>query len=103
MDYRFGIYPENKTPELWWGARAIITTKEIDIPMGRQNFEGNREHEGFYDFFEWLNDTAIPYLNDCIKKGNTNNLHIDSDCGCYHCEADDRMSGGYLYIGAWTV
>ena len=101
--YRFGIYPEGTTPELWWGARAIITTREIDIPMGRQNFEGDKAHEEFYDFFGWINNTAIPYLNECIKKGKTKNISIDSEDGKYHCESDDKDSGGYLYIGVWTV
>lgn len=100
---RFGIYPENKTPELWWGARAIITTREIDIPMGRQNFEGDKNNEYTNGFFWWLNNIAIPYLNECIKKGNTKNLSIDTEDGRFHCEADDKNSGGYLYIGAWTV
>jgi len=100
---RFGIYPENKTPELWWGARAIITTREIDIPMGRQNFEGDKTSKSMDDFFWWLNNVAMPHLNECIKKGKTKNLNIDSDTGYFHCEADDKDSGGYLYIGAWTV
>ena len=103
MNYRFGIYPENKAPELWWGARAIITSREIDIPMGRQNFEGDKTAEGASDFFWWINNIAMPHLNECIKKGNTKNLSIDSDAGCYHCEADDKNSGGYLYIGVWTT
>lgn len=103
MDYRFGIYPENKTPELWWGARAIITSGEIDIPMGRQNFEGDKTSENIDDFFWWLNNIAMPELNRCIKKGKTKNIHISSEGGCYHCEADDKNSGGYLYIGAWTT
>ena len=42
MNYRFGIYPENKTPELWWGARAIVSKYRLDIPRDRQNFEGDK-------------------------------------------------------------
>lgn len=99
--YRFGIYPENTNPELWWGARAIVTKYRLDIPRDRQNFEGDKAASA--DFIQWINDVALPYIEDeCIPR-KTKNISIDSDDGRYHCEADDRNSGGYLYIGAWTI
>ena len=101
--FRFGIYPENETPEMWWGARAIVSRDGIEILRDRQNFEGNREHENLNDFMWWLNNVAIPYVNICVKeKRITKNISIESETGYFHLEADDHNSGGYLYIGAWT-
>lgn len=103
MNYRFGIYPKNETPKLWWGARAIITKYGLDIPRDRQNFEGDKTSDDLDDFFWWINNCAIYQIEESIKKGKTKNISIESDAGCYHCEADDHNSGGYLYIGAWTT
>ena len=106
MSREFGIYPNNITPTMWWGARAIATDRKygIDIPWDIQNFDGDKEHPNKAEFFQWLNEVAIPKI-DKIFKGyeSTKNISIDSEDGCFHCEADDRSSGGYLYIGAWTT
>lgn len=104
MSREFGIYPENRNPKLWWGARAIASKKYgLDIPWDRQNFEGNEDSSDKDDFFHWLNNTAIPELDKRVKSGKLTNISFDSEGGCFHCEADDRNSYGYLYIGAWTT
>lgn len=102
----FGIYPETHEPKMWWGARAIATDRKygIDIPWDRQNFEGDREHPDKDEFFHWLNKVAIPELDRRFKKyESTKAISFDSENGCFHCEAADRDSYGYLYIGAWTT
>lgn len=101
----FGIYPENVTPKLWWGARAIATNRNygIDIPYDRQNFEGDKDSPDKDEFFYWLNNVAIPELNKRFRNYETMKISFESESGCFHCEADDRSSGGYLYIGAWTT
>ena len=101
----FGIYPENREPKLWWGARAIATNRKygLDIPWDRQNFEGDKDSPDKDDFFYWLNHVAIPELDNRFKKYETKEISFDSENGCFHCEADDHDSGGYLYIGAWTT
>ena len=105
MAREFGIYPNNITPTMWWGARAIATDRNfgIDIPWNRQNFEGDRMHPRNDDFIQWINYTVIPELNKRLKNYDTKRISIDSEDGFFHCEADDRSSGGYLYIGAWTT
>lgn len=100
MGKEFGIYPESKTPKMWWGARAIITERRIDIPYDRQNFDGDRTDTD--DFMFWINNTAIPKLDEKVKKCDTKNISFNSEGGRFHCEAADRQSGGYLYIGCWT-
>jgi len=103
MSKEFGIYPSNNIPRLWWGARAIISKREIDIPVGRYNFDGDREATDFRNFFNWIENDAIKKLNDKVKSFNNKNISFDSDDGNYHCEADSKNSGGgYLYIGCWS-
>ena len=103
MSREFGIYPTTHEPKLWWGARAIITQGYIDIPWNRQNFDGDRESNDLDDFFYWINNVAIPDLEKRVKSYDTKGVKFDSQHGCFHCEADDRTSGGYLYIGCWTT
>lgn len=105
MSRDFGIYPENREPKLWWGARAICSRDYgLDIPWDRQNFDGDREHTDIDEFFHWINTVAIPKLNEIVKGyQGTKNIRFDSENGCFHCEADDRCSYGYLYIGCWTT
>ena len=96
---RFGIYPDNKTPQMWWGARAIIEKKDINIPYDRQSFEGDKINSD--ELISWINKTAIPKFSESIKNGIISNISFLSDCGKFHCKADDRNSHGYLYIGCW--
>ena len=99
----FGIYPDDITPKLWWGARAIATDRKhgIDIPYDRQNFEGDKDSPDKKDFFDWLNNVAIPELDRRFKNYENVNIEFDSDDERFRLVADDRSSGGYLYIGAW--
>jgi len=101
MSREFGIYPEDKTPKMWWGARAIATDRKygIDVPFDRQNYEGEKDD----DFLHWINHTVFPALNKKLKNYETEKISFDSESGRFHCEAADRNSGGYLYIGCWEV
>ncbi|MGE4353514.1 MAG: hypothetical protein AB7D36_05470 [Oscillospiraceae bacterium] len=101
MSREFGIYPENKVPKIWWGARAIATNRKygIDVPYDRQNYEGEKDE----DFLYWINHTVFPALNKKLKNYETEHISFDSESGRFHCEAADRGSGGYLYIGCWEV
>lgn len=100
MSREFGLYPDGKEPDAWWGARAIITERRIDIPYDRKSFDGDKTKAD--DLFAWIESTAIPELDKRVKKYDTKRVVFDSDCGRFHCEAEDRDSGGYLYIGCWT-
>ena len=106
MSKEFGIYPNDIKPKLWWGARAIATDRKygLDIPWNRQNFEGNGDDLDKEDFLYWLNNVALPKIDKMFKSyESTKGISIDSENGCFHCEADDKCSGGYLYIGAWIT
>lgn len=102
MSKDFGIYPQDKTPKLWWGCRAIINKGYIDIPYDRKSFEGNPHDTDAEDFFFWINNTAIPKLEEKIKQRDTKNIYFKSESEMFICEASDRQSGGYLYIGCYT-
>lgn len=99
----FGIYPDGIIPKLWWGCRAIATDRKhgLDIPMDRQNFDGDKDSPDKNDFFDWLNHVAIPELDRRFKNYENVNIEFDSKDGRFHCAADEYSSGGYLYIGAW--
>lgn len=103
MSRDFGIYPDNESPKLWWGARGIIRYygNSLDIPWDRQSHEF-ADGEDKDDFIYWIDKTAIPKLEECVKYRDTRKVSFDSDSGRFHCEAEDRNSGGYLYIGAWS-
>ena len=106
MSREFGIYPTTHEPKLYWGARAIITQGYVDIPWDRKSFDGDKESPDCDDFFDWINSVALPKLNDAAEKrvwGGEIKLSLDSEHGCFHCEADTKESGGYLYIGCWTT
>ena len=99
----WGIYPEDFTPALYWGARAIITGGFVDLLPDRQSFQradhvtDNEKDE----FVAWLDKQAIPYLNQCVKARDTAHVEFHSRDNSFHCIAEDHNSGGYLYIGAY--
>lgn len=106
----WGIYPEDCKPTQWWGARAIIERgSRLDLLPDRQNYEAaevsQKEKD---DFIEWINQTAIPFLEQKAEKGFFHRWEdiavIDSDTKRYHCEATPKNSyGEYLYIGCWVL
>lgn len=89
--------------KMFWGARAVINRQRgIEIYRDRQNFVADDETDK-EAFFEWLNDKAIPAIEKCIREYRTEHIIVGSPLGKnYSCIAEDRNSGGYLYIGAWA-
>ena len=103
----WGVAPENC--KMAWGARAIIKynrysdERDIDIPWDRQSFARDDDcRMDKDDFVYWINNSAIPHLESKVKKYDTKHIELHSDGGHFHCVAEDRSSGGYLYIGAWS-
>ena len=99
----WGIYPENFDPALFWGARAIITGGAVDLLPDRQSFR-RADHvtdDEKDEFVAWLDKQAIPYLNQRVKVRDTAHIEFHSRDDGFHCIAEDRSSGGYLYIGAY--
>ena len=99
----WGIFPEDFDPALFWGARAIITGGAVDLLPDRQSFlkaESVMDDEKD-EFVAWLDKQAIPYLNQRVKACDTAHIEFHSRDGSFHCIAEDRGSGGYLYIGAY--
>ena len=101
----WGIYPENCTPAIDWGARAIITSGIVDLLPDRQSFTtatdvGKDEKD---EFVAWVDKQALPYLNQRVKVRDTAHIEFASRDDRYFCIAEDRSSGGYLYIGAYTL
>ena len=90
-----------------WGARAIITTSRkgkrgIDIPWDRQSFSMGETKMDKDDFVFWINNTAIKEIERRVQKYDTKNIRFSSDSGHFHCVAEDKSSGGYLYITCWS-
>lgn len=97
MSREFGIYPTDREPTLWIGCRAIITNRNLDIPWDRWSndikYAGGKE-----DFVWWINNVAIPKIEQKVRSGEKK-FEFFSESNLFYCEADDRNSGGYLYIG----
>lgn len=100
MSREFGIYPQDREPQLWIGCRAIITERKLDIPYDRWSTDIKYE-SGKADFVWWINNVAIPKIEAGVSEGRTK-FWFGSESGFYTCEADDRDSGGYLYIGFYS-
>ena len=115
MSHEWGNYPENFTPKMYWGARAILERvsgqpgKSLDLLPDRQSFErlsGSQRDQN--TFFDWINKEVLPELR-CLARENRfyewNDLvTIRSEDGAFMCQATPKGSGGeYLYIGCWEV
>ena len=89
--------------KMFWGARAVINRQRgIEIYRDRQNFVADDDADK-EAFFVWLNNDVIPTLEKCVRTGNTYKIIVGSPLAKnYSCIAEDRNSGGYLYIGAWA-
>ena len=101
----WGIYPETFTPSLYWGARAIITGGTVDLLPDRQSFQ-RADHisdDEKDEFVAWLDNQAIPYLNRMVQAHDTAHIEFASRDKRFRCIAEDRNSGGYLYIGAYRT
>ena len=100
----WGLFPEEaKNAVIYWGARAIITEGFVDLLPDRQSFcvaEGVSE-ERKKAFNEWINESALPLLNEAVKTKAIPHVRIEGVKRV--AEADTHDSGGYLYIGAWEV
>lgn len=113
MSHEWGNYPENFTPKMYWGARAIIeragSKHNIVLLPDRQSFErlnGSRMDED--DFVEWINSKVLPAIREKAESGYfckwEDMFTLDSDSGAFRCEASPKNSGGgYLYIGCWEA
>ena len=97
MSHEWGNYPENFTPKMYWGARAILERqsglpgKALCLLYDRQSFErlegSQRDRVRENRFYEWNDLTTI-----------------QSEDGAFMCQAMPKGSyGEYLYIGCWEV
>ena len=115
MSHEWGNYPENFTPKMYWGARAILE-REIDGPgkalyllPDRQSFEqldgSQRDQDAF---FEWINTEVLPELRRLAGENRfyewNDLVMIQSEDGAFMCQATPKGSyGEYLYIGCWEI
>ena len=115
MNHEWGNYPENFTPKMYWGARAILERrvgrlgKELCLLSDRQSFERlDGSQMDAVAFITWINEKALPELRR-LAEGNHFNVWedmatIQSEDGSIMCQATPKNSGGeYLYIGCWEV
>lgn len=87
---------------MYWGARGAIRNRRLEIYPDRQGFTADStENKGA--FVGWINDHLIPYLEQRVKQYNTKRIEAHDKAGRFHAVAEDRDSGGYLYIGAWAI
>ena len=97
MSREFGLYPTNREPQLWIGCRAIITEGRFDVPWDRWSND-IKYTRGKDDFVWWINNVAIPRIDQSLKEGRKN-VWFKSENGLFYCETDHKNSGGYLYCG----
>ena len=115
MSHEWGNYPEDFTPKMYWGARAILE-RESDQPgkalyllLDRQSFEqldGNQREQDV--FFSWVNTKVLPELRRLARENRFHDWNdlatIQSEDGAFMCQTTPKGSGGeYLYIGCWEV
>lgn len=104
----WGIFPKETEPKLFWGARGVIVysrfdqKRRLDLYSDRQSFCMEDEAEGKEEFVDWINHELIPLLETKVRRYDTAHIECASANGKYHAIAEDRSSGGYLYIGAWA-
>lgn len=100
----WGLYPQDFRPRIYWGARAIITDGVVDLLPDRQSFNTATDVDKAEkdEFVAWVDKQALPYLNQRVKARDTAHIEFASRDDRYFCVAEDRSSGGYLYIGAYT-
>ena len=115
MSHEWGNYPDNITPKMYWGARAILERmsgqlgKSLDLLPDRQSFErldGSRMDADV--FLDWINTKALPELRRLARDNRFHEWNdlviIQSEDGAFMCQATPKNSGGeYLYIGCWEI
>lgn len=115
MSHEWGNYPENFTPKMYWGARAILERqsgrpgKVLCLLPDRQSFEQLEGSQRSQDvFFDWINTKALPERRHLVRENRFyewNDLAtIQSEDSSFMCQATPKGSEGeYLYIGCWEV
>lgn len=100
----WGISPDIETSAAW-GARGIINSGELELLWDRQSAHFENENLKS-EFIAWMDYFALPRINEEIKYragGWHCKCDFTSEAGRFRCVADDRDSGGYIYIGAWAI
>ena len=115
MSHEWGNYPENFTPKMYWGARAILERgsgypgKALYLLHDRQSFEQLEGSQRDQDsFFSWINTKVLPELRRLARENRfyewNDLVTIQSEDGAFMCQATPKGSyGEYLYIGCWEV
>ena len=115
MSHEWGNYPEDFTPKMYWGARAILERKSgrpgkvLCLLPDRQSFERLDGSQGDPDaFVDWITQTVLPELRRHARENRfyewNDLVTIQSEDGAFVCQATPRNSGGeYLYIACWEV
>lgn len=115
VSHEWGNYPENITPKMYWGARAILEResnqpgKVLYLLPDRQSFERLEGSQRDQDaFFDWINTEVLPELRHLARENRfyewNDLVTIRSEDGSFLCQATPKGSGGeYLYIGCWEI
>lgn len=94
--------------KMYWGARGAIRynsytkKRDLEIYPDRQSFtaDDTTDKPAFVDF---INEELIPHLEEKVRLCSTGRIKLESADGRFKALAEDRNSGGYLYVGAWAV
>lgn len=115
MSHEWGNYPEDFTPQMYWGARAILEKKggqpgkELRLLPDRQSFEQlDGSQQDSETFSNWINTKVLPELRQFSREDRfhvwEDTVMIQSEDDSFVCEATPKNSGGeYLYIGCWEA
>lgn len=94
--------------KMYWGARGVIRYSKWS---GERTLECYPDRQGFTAddttdkpaFVNFINEELFPLLERKVKQYSTERIKLTSKDGRFRAIAEDRNSGGYLYIGAWAV
>lgn len=93
---------------MFWGARGVIRynrythKREFELYPDRQDFTAD-DTTAKLEFVDWINEKLIPFLESRVEEYDTAHLWCHNRDDRFHAMAEDRNSGGYLYIGAWAT
>ena len=94
--------------KMYWGARGAIRynsrtkKRDLEIYPDRQGFTADDTTDK-PAFVRFINEELIPLLERKVKQYSTERIKLTSEDGRFRAIAEDRNSGGYLYVGAWAV
>lgn len=109
MSHERGNYPENFTPKMYWGARAILERdsyrlgKALYLLPDRQSFERlDGSQRGQDAFFDWINTKVLSELRRLARENRfyewNDLVTVQSEDVAFMCQATPKGSYGGISL-----